>query len=310
MAPAGLQRIISGGQAGVDRAALLAAASVGIGTGGFVPKARLAEDGPIPEDILGLQETDTTEPAFRTRLNVNTSDATLIILDGKQDAGTRLTVEIALILGKPLLELNLPDAARPDRIQTAIARVHRFLAENAVRDLNIAGPRESNSPGIQIKTQRFLVQAFAKEPSDSVSNYPIACGPAEKLAHLEHGLASLRHWDSVRWLVPFWYLTASGTAAAETGKLQPALAIAIGLSLVLVGLAALHLVGRTIVYNNEQITRLRAIGAALDLHRIGSINFALSGWRTPATLVFMFLMALSTLAWLVWTLGRVFILFS
>src|SRR5262245_24993140 len=71
-------KIISGGQTGADRAALDFALERGLDCGGSVPRGRLAEDGPIPARYPGLVETETTNPAERTRQNVRAADATLI----------------------------------------------------------------------------------------------------------------------------------------------------------------------------------------------------------------------------------------
>jgi predicted Rossmann-fold nucleotide-binding protein len=82
--------IISGGQTGVDRAALDVAVEFGLACEGYVPKGRLAEDGPIAERYNGLIETSTSDPAERTEMNVMHSDATLVISRGTLDAGTKL----------------------------------------------------------------------------------------------------------------------------------------------------------------------------------------------------------------------------
>ena len=72
----------------MDRAALDVAVECGIAYGGYVPKGRVAEDGPIPERYNGLIETSTSDPAERTEMNVIHSDATLVVSRGELDAGT------------------------------------------------------------------------------------------------------------------------------------------------------------------------------------------------------------------------------
>jgi hypothetical protein len=140
-------RIISGGQAGVDRAALDAALGVGVTIGGWCPRGRWAEDGPIPARYP-LRETATDDPAERTRLNVHDSDATLILTLGPPDAGTRLTVEIARELDRPLAVFDVAIAdAREIRAWIATTRPAR---------LNVAGPRESNAPGIYARARALL----------------------------------------------------------------------------------------------------------------------------------------------------------
>jgi len=143
-----IERIVSGGQAGVDRAALDVALELGVPCGGWCPRGRRAEDGPIP-DRYPLRETSTREYPQRTEANVADSDGTLILKHGKMDRGTALTLELAERHGKPCLVLDLDE--RPDP-----ARVIKWVAANHVRTLNVAGPRESSRPGIQAEAADFL----------------------------------------------------------------------------------------------------------------------------------------------------------
>ena len=84
-------RVISGGQTGVDRAALDAAFELALECGGWVPAGRRAEDGPV-DARYPLRETAAGDYETRTRLNVRDSDATLILTRGRPSGGTALTV--------------------------------------------------------------------------------------------------------------------------------------------------------------------------------------------------------------------------
>src|SRR5262245_28119414 len=113
-----LKRIVSGGQTGADRAALDVAMKLGIDYGGWVPKGRNDESGTIPELYKNLIEASSSEPEVRTRLNVRDSDGTVIIYFRKLEGGSRLTAEIAIELGKPLLKLDLSEVSEADAAQT------------------------------------------------------------------------------------------------------------------------------------------------------------------------------------------------
>lgn len=140
-----IERIVSGGQTGVDRAALDAARAAGIDCGGWCPAGRRAEDGAI-SDHYPLRETRSGSYRERTRLNVRDSDATLVLTDGPPQGGTGTTVDAARDMEKPVLVIDL--AADPADAAANIVRLRAWVAEEGVRVLNIAGPRESQCPGI------------------------------------------------------------------------------------------------------------------------------------------------------------------
>ena len=152
-----LRKVISGGQAGVDRGALEAAlglpASAGISVGGWCPRGRAAEDGVI-DARFSLSETPNRDPAQRTAWNVRDADATLILSQGELTGGTALTAEIAERLEKPLLVIDL-------RKPVPIAHVLSWMRRAAVRVVNIAGPRESQAPGITKDARDFVGRLLA-----------------------------------------------------------------------------------------------------------------------------------------------------
>jgi hypothetical protein len=148
-----IRRVVSGGQSGVDRAALDAAREAGFPTGGWCPRGRLAEDGPIP-DQYPLLETATGDIAVRTELNVLHSDATLILTVGTPQDGTVLTKVCAEHHRKPCLVVDLENPVPPRDVVAWIER-------NNIEVLNFAGPRESHRPGFVYRTAfEFLLSAF------------------------------------------------------------------------------------------------------------------------------------------------------
>ncbi len=144
-------KLISGGQTGVDTAVLAYASENGIPYGGWVPMGRTNEDGVISGEFTGLREAPDSVPATRTRLNVEAADATLILSDGSDSPGTAVTAEFADQLAKPCKSVALGDD-----MTAAAKEVRQWL--NAVEPavLNIAGPRESEAPGIGKAARRFL----------------------------------------------------------------------------------------------------------------------------------------------------------
>lgn len=143
-----LRKIISGGQTGVDRAALDVALEHGIDCGGWCPQGRKAEDGPIPERYP-LQETPWDGYPQRTEWNVRDSDGTLILTRGEPDRGTALTVCLAQEKKKSCLVVDLAEGVDVESIRG-------WLEENHIETLNIAGPRESSAPGIQEQAANLL----------------------------------------------------------------------------------------------------------------------------------------------------------
>jgi hypothetical protein len=156
-------RIVSGGQTGADRAALDWAIRADIPHGGWCPKGRLAVDGVIAARYR-LTETDSTDYAVRTRLNVRDSDATLILNLGALDGGTLLTEENAQALGRPCLTLQL-DAGPAASPADAASAIDDWMARGGFATLNIAGPREQGRPGIYAATTAALDAWLARHRS-------------------------------------------------------------------------------------------------------------------------------------------------
>jgi hypothetical protein len=146
-------RVVSGGQTGVDRAALDAALARGVPCGGWCPKGRRAEDGPL-DARYPLAETPWSGYPQRTEWNVRDSDGTLVLTLGQPDRGTALTVAAAARRRKPCLALDLSAAPR-------VEAVRAWAEENRVQVLNVAGPRESSAPGIYAAAADFLRRLLA-----------------------------------------------------------------------------------------------------------------------------------------------------
>lgn len=147
-----IEKVISGGQTGADRGGLDAALEFEIPHGGWCPKGRIAEDGVIPP-VYQLSETKSTAYPPRTKLNISSSDGTLIVTRGKYGRGTRLTISLCEEMSKPRVHIKF------DKIDldAAVQQVVAWVKTNNIKVLNVAGSRESSTPGLQEQTKYFVM---------------------------------------------------------------------------------------------------------------------------------------------------------
>jgi HAD superfamily hydrolase (TIGR01509 family) len=152
----GIAKLVSGGQTGADRAALDFAIEHEIPHGGWCPADRLAEDGPIPSQY-NLSETPSSAYAERTEWNVRDSDGTVVFsIEAALKGGTKETTEFAMKYGKPVLHLSrIGGPATPE------TELLRFIRDNQIRTLNVAGPRASAEPEIAGFVREVLKKARA-----------------------------------------------------------------------------------------------------------------------------------------------------
>ncbi len=145
-----IERIVSGGQTGVDRAALDVAFEFSVPCGGWCPSGRKAEDGVIDQKYP-LQQTPSSNYAQRTQWNVRDSDGTLILTVGRLSGGTALTKLFAERYKQPYVVVDLDNEA-------SVGRVVAWLSTNTIKALNVAGPRQSLKTEIHEKASAFLRQ--------------------------------------------------------------------------------------------------------------------------------------------------------
>lgn len=160
-------KIISGGQSGVDRAALDLAIRLSYPYGGWCPQGGLAEDYPTPpgllEDYPALRETPTQDYNERTELNVRDSDATLIIAPDQTTAetgGTAMTQDFAIRHMKPFFVARLDEVGCCLETQNWLRRQKE--RKNSLFILNAAGPRLSKAPNIYRDAAVFLKEVLRK----------------------------------------------------------------------------------------------------------------------------------------------------
>lgn len=148
-------KIVSGGQTGVDRAALDVALALGIPCGGWCPRGRRAEDGVIAKKYP-LRETPSANYPQRTEWNVCDSNGTLVLTRGTPTGGTAFTIELARAHRRPCLIVNL---LNPPSAQT----VRDWIAKKSIRVMNIAGPRAEGNRGIYKQATAFLKEVLKKD---------------------------------------------------------------------------------------------------------------------------------------------------
>ncbi|MGM0601405.1 MAG: putative molybdenum carrier protein [Candidatus Rifleibacteriota bacterium] len=158
-----IRMIISGGQTGVDRAALDFALESGIPCTGWCPRSRRAEDGQIPEKYP-VKETSSVHYQHRTRLNVKDSDATLIITDGSSSRGTDLTAGIAAQYSRPLFKIS-------ENNEKSLKMLVSWLNKHSPVVLNVAGPRGSEGSDVY-KLAFAILKKVLKKSEKPAPDWP------------------------------------------------------------------------------------------------------------------------------------------
>jgi hypothetical protein len=148
-----LKMICSGGQTGADMGGLLAAKQMGITTGGYIPKGCITEDGPRPAIAkhFNLTETSTSRYEPRTYANAKLGDGTIRFATDWYSAGEICTLEAIEKYSKPYIDID-PTNPRP------VSEVEKWIKDNNIKVLNVAGNRESKSPGICKFTREYIVK--------------------------------------------------------------------------------------------------------------------------------------------------------
>ncbi|MBU0994424.1 MAG: putative molybdenum carrier protein [Proteobacteria bacterium] len=150
-----LKKIISGGQTGADQGALDAALKCDIPHGGWIPKGRLTESGPL-SDKYQLNEMPTGSYSERTEKNITEADGTLVLTHGEPKGGSLLTLKLARKHNKPRLHINLNNSISFN----AAREISNWIKETNIEILNVAGTRASEDSAIYEKTLNLLETVF------------------------------------------------------------------------------------------------------------------------------------------------------
>jgi hypothetical protein len=150
-----IDKIISGGQTGVDQAALDAAINLGIPHGGWVPKGRKTENGPLP-DKYTMRQMPTSSYSERTEQNVIDSDGTLIISRGSLTEGSEYTRKMAMKHHRPWLHIELNKISKFQAAEIVVT----WIIENKIKIINVAGPRASKDPEIYVDVLNLIESVY------------------------------------------------------------------------------------------------------------------------------------------------------
>ncbi len=153
-----IEKIVSGGQTGADRAALDAAMDCGVDCGGWIPKGRKTEDGFLPEKYK-LKEMECDKYQARTKKNVVDSDATLIISHGYLNGGSNYTMIVCNKLGKPVMHIDLNIISE----NRAVDIICKWILDNSINVLNVAGPRLSKDRKIYNRAYKIICSVIEKK---------------------------------------------------------------------------------------------------------------------------------------------------
>lgn len=151
-------KIISGGQTGADRAALDAAIKLDIPHGGWLPRGRKAEDGPVSANY-NLRELDSERYRDRTQQNIIDSQGTLIVAYGPLTGGSALTESLAIRHDRPCLVIDLELVS----LAEAVDAVEKWLRKHGIETLNIAGPRASGDPRIYAAVYELVMKIHRRK---------------------------------------------------------------------------------------------------------------------------------------------------
>ena len=152
-----LSKIVSGGQTGADQAGLDVAIKYGIPHGGWIPKGRMTEAGPLSEKYQ-LQEMTTKSYPKRTERNILDTDGTLIVSHGRLTGGSKLTADLATKHNKPFLHLDF----KANSMTYCARLLASWVTDSGIKVLNVAGSRASKDPEIYGATVKLLESVLGR----------------------------------------------------------------------------------------------------------------------------------------------------
>lgn len=210
-----IEKIVSGGQTGADQGALDAAIDLGIPHGGWIPRGRKTENGPLPERYR-LREMPSSGYAERTEKNVVDADGTVILSHGPLTGGSLYTRKMAIRHERPWIHLDLN---RNSEFEAAMI-LSKWIWGQGIRVLNVAGPRASKDPSIHqatvdiLESAVFLLQMGSHPPAGA--ERPAGKPPAPRT--VDEAVAALAAGLSLKERA-----TIANMTAAEIGGLRPTL---------------------------------------------------------------------------------------
>jgi hypothetical protein len=162
-----IEKIVSGGQTGADQAGLDVAIHFGLDYGGYLPRGRRTERGSLPFRYKNMIETDSRDYPTRTILNITNSDGTVVLTFGSPTGGSAFTLRKCLEKFKPSLHVSLRYITDTVLIGTDNSRsrdvICKWLTENEINNLNVAGSRLSKFPDIYERVYSILEMVIYRQ---------------------------------------------------------------------------------------------------------------------------------------------------
>lgn len=166
-----IKKIVSGGQIGVDQAALDVAIKLGVPHGGWIQKGRKTQRGILPEKYQ-LKEMPVAGFKDRIEQNVIHSDGTLIISHGELTGGADYSQKMAKEHNRPCLHIDLNEAS----VDMAGSKINTWIIENEIEVLNVTGSRTSEDAKIYKETMVIVEEIIflgllKAKPGEHLTDY-------------------------------------------------------------------------------------------------------------------------------------------
>ncbi len=146
-----IKKIISGGQPGVERAALDAAIKLNIPHKGWTYKTRRTDEGILP-DKYRVKESEGVGFSDRIEKNVLASDATAVLTHGSLTIGLKIVKDFAEKHNRPYLHVDLNE----NPLNSASALIRKWMINNQLESIYFTGSKSTDSTHLHQEVIRII----------------------------------------------------------------------------------------------------------------------------------------------------------